>query len=60
MGWWPSRSVTFVDNHDTGSTQEREAEDIVVPDIKWNVFELMKRCNFNNPYLMQFYSTMMC
>ncbi|XLR30991.1 hypothetical protein S83_058891, partial [Arachis hypogaea] len=21
MGWWPSRSVTFVDNHDTGSTQ---------------------------------------
>ncbi|XP_020963707.1 ARM REPEAT PROTEIN INTERACTING WITH ABF2-like isoform X2 [Arachis ipaensis] len=22
MGWWPSRSVTFVDNHDTGSTQE--------------------------------------
>jgi len=21
MGWWPSRSVTFVENHDTGSTQ---------------------------------------
>lgn len=21
MGWWPSRAVTFVDNHDTGSTQ---------------------------------------
>ncbi|CAJ2675821.1 unnamed protein product [Trifolium pratense] len=21
IGWWPSRSVTFVDNHDTGSTQ---------------------------------------
>lgn len=21
MGWWPSRSVTFIDNHDTGSTQ---------------------------------------
>lgn len=21
MGWWPSRSVTFLDNHDTGSTQ---------------------------------------
>ncbi|KHN48526.1 Alpha-amylase type A isozyme [Glycine soja] len=21
IGWWPSRSVTFVDDHDTGSTQ---------------------------------------
>ncbi len=21
LGWWPDRSVTFVDNHDTGSTQ---------------------------------------
>ncbi|XP_050943744.1 probable alpha-amylase 2 isoform X2 [Cucumis melo] len=21
MGWWPSRAVTFLDNHDTGSTQ---------------------------------------
>lgn len=21
MGWWPSKAVTFVDNHDTGSTQ---------------------------------------
>lgn len=21
MGWWPSRAVTFIDNHDTGSTQ---------------------------------------
>uniref|UniRef100_A0A7N0U341 Alpha-amylase n=1 Tax=Kalanchoe fedtschenkoi TaxID=63787 RepID=A0A7N0U341_KALFE len=21
LGWWPSRSVTFLDNHDTGSTQ---------------------------------------
>lgn len=21
MGWWPSRSVTFLENHDTGSTQ---------------------------------------
>jgi alpha-amylase len=21
IGWWPERSVTFVDNHDTGSTQ---------------------------------------
>ncbi|KAJ0495128.1 putative alpha-amylase [Helianthus annuus] len=21
MGWWPSRAVTFVENHDTGSTQ---------------------------------------
>ncbi|XP_066349399.1 probable alpha-amylase 2 isoform X1 [Miscanthus floridulus] len=21
MGWWPSRSVTFIENHDTGSTQ---------------------------------------
>lgn len=21
IGWWPSRSVTFIDNHDTGSTQ---------------------------------------
>jgi len=21
MGWWPSRSDTFVENHDTGSTQ---------------------------------------
>ncbi len=20
IGWWPSRSVTFVDNHDTGMT----------------------------------------
>lgn len=24
MGWWPSRSVTFIDNHDTGSTQVRK------------------------------------
>ncbi|KAB1203594.1 putative alpha-amylase 2 [Morella rubra] len=23
MGWWPSRAVTFIDNHDTGSTQHR-------------------------------------
>lgn len=22
IGWWPSRAVTFVDNHDTGSTQQ--------------------------------------
>jgi alpha-amylase len=22
MGWWPSRAVTFIDNHDTGSTQQ--------------------------------------
>uniref|UniRef100_M8AZ68 alpha-amylase n=1 Tax=Aegilops tauschii TaxID=37682 RepID=M8AZ68_AEGTA len=21
MGWWPAKAVTFVDNHDTGSTQ---------------------------------------
>lgn len=21
IGWWPSRAVTFLDNHDTGSTQ---------------------------------------
>ncbi|XP_039003264.1 probable alpha-amylase 2 [Hibiscus syriacus] len=21
MGWWPSRALTFIDNHDTGSTQ---------------------------------------
>ena len=21
MGWWPSRAVTFIENHDTGSTQ---------------------------------------
>ncbi|KAJ3706802.1 hypothetical protein LUZ61_010507 [Rhynchospora tenuis] len=21
MGWWPSRAVTFIDNHDTGSSQ---------------------------------------
>jgi alpha-amylase len=21
LGWWPARSVTFLDNHDTGSTQ---------------------------------------
>lgn len=22
MGWWPERAVTFIDNHDTGSTQQ--------------------------------------
>lgn len=22
LGWWPQRSCTFVDNHDTGSTQQ--------------------------------------
>eukprot|EP00877_Chromochloris_zofingiensis_P005318 jgi/Chrzof1/14788/Cz09g16070.t1 len=22
LGWWPSRSVTFIDNHDTGSSQQ--------------------------------------
>jgi len=21
MGWWPAKAVTFIDNHDTGSTQ---------------------------------------
>lgn len=21
IGWWPKMAVTFVDNHDTGSTQ---------------------------------------
>jgi alpha-amylase len=21
LGWWPERSITFIDNHDTGSTQ---------------------------------------
>lgn len=21
VGWWPSRAVTFIENHDTGSTQ---------------------------------------
>ncbi|MQM00326.1 hypothetical protein Taro_033056, partial [Colocasia esculenta] len=25
MGWWPSRSVTFIENHDTGSTQVASA-----------------------------------
>ena len=20
-GWWPAKAVTFIDNHDTGSTQ---------------------------------------
>lgn len=24
LGWWPSRSVTFLENHDTGSTQVSE------------------------------------
>lgn len=24
MGWWPSRAVTFIENHDTGSTQVRK------------------------------------
>lgn len=24
IGWWPSRAVTFIDNHDTGSTQVPE------------------------------------
>ncbi|KAF7097031.1 hypothetical protein CFC21_098896 [Triticum aestivum] len=23
MGWWPAKAVTFVDNHDTGSTQAK-------------------------------------
>ncbi|TVU21936.1 hypothetical protein EJB05_31607, partial [Eragrostis curvula] len=23
IGWWPAKAVTFVDNHDTGSTQRR-------------------------------------
>lgn len=23
VGWWPSRAVTFIENHDTGSTQVR-------------------------------------
>jgi len=22
IGWWPARACTFVDNHDTGSTQQ--------------------------------------
>eukprot|EP00775_Hariotina_reticulata_P007306 gene7306-7519_t len=22
IGWWPSKAVTFIDNHDTGSTQQ--------------------------------------
>ncbi|MBI4860467.1 MAG: alpha-amylase [Candidatus Riflebacteria bacterium] len=22
LGWWPDRAVTFIDNHDTGSTQQ--------------------------------------
>jgi alpha-amylase len=22
LGWWPSKAVTFIDNHDTGSTQK--------------------------------------
>jgi alpha-amylase len=22
LGWWPGRTVTFVDNHDTGSSQQ--------------------------------------
>ena len=21
VGWWPSRAITFIENHDTGSTQ---------------------------------------
>lgn len=25
VGWWPSRAVTFLDNHDTGSTQVHAA-----------------------------------
>lgn len=27
MGWWPSRAVTFLENHDTGSTQVRYLPD---------------------------------
>lgn len=26
MGWWPSRAVTFLENHDTGSTQVKSSE----------------------------------
>lgn len=22
IGWWPAHGITFVDNHDTGSTQQ--------------------------------------
>jgi len=22
LGWWPEKACTFVDNHDTGSTQQ--------------------------------------
>jgi alpha-amylase len=22
LGWWPAKACTFVDNHDTGSTQQ--------------------------------------
>lgn len=27
MGWWPSRAVTFLENHDTGSTQVSYKDD---------------------------------
>ena len=30
MGWWPSRAVTFIENHDTGSTQARPRVALVI------------------------------
>ncbi|XVF16742.1 hypothetical protein REPUB_Repub10bG0058400 [Reevesia pubescens] len=45
MGWWPSRAVTFIENHDTGSTQghwpfpgEKLTQGyayILIPDPSW-------------------------
>lgn len=36
--------------------QEREAKDIVIPNIRWDIFELMMRCDLLTPFLIDFSS----
>ncbi|GFP86154.1 alpha-amylase 3 chloroplastic [Phtheirospermum japonicum] len=39
MGWWPSRAVTFIENHDTGSTQIGSLDISLIHFMHFQIFE---------------------
>jgi hypothetical protein len=59
MGWWPSRAVTFLENHDTGSTQVCSSVFFSVRSLllserkSWEApFLLWMKCFFKNQVLV--------
>lgn len=47
IGWWPSRAVTFIDNHGTGSTQVPKDVIFITVTMKTDV---IMNCPFCDTY----------